>query len=116
MYDFTPILARIKIAKKSAGLTSDELSAKSGVPIGTLRKILAGATTEPKLPALMSIAQSLEVSVDWLIYGTCNNSNKLSLVEENLLAAYRAASPDDRAIIDNIVSRYTHAAEIEKHA
>lgn len=70
MYNFMPILARIKSAKKDAGLTSDELAAKSGVPIGTLRKILAGATTEPKLPALMAIASALDVSVDWLIYGT----------------------------------------------
>lgn len=70
MYDFTPILSRIKAAKKNAGLTNDELAAKSGVPIGTLRKLLAGATTEPKLPALMAIATALDVSVDWLIYGT----------------------------------------------
>lgn len=70
MYDFMPILSRIKAAKKDAGLTNDELAAKSGVPIGTLRKLLAGATTEPKLPALMAIATALDVSVDWLIYGT----------------------------------------------
>lgn len=70
MYDFMPILSRIKAAKKDAGLTNDELAAKSGVPIGTLRKLLSGATTEPKLPALMAIATALDVSVDWLIYGT----------------------------------------------
>ena len=70
MYDFTPILSRMKAAKKEAGLTSDELSARSGVPIGTLRKILAGATTEPKLPAMIAIATALGVSVDWLLYGT----------------------------------------------
>ena len=70
MYDFMPILSRIKAAKKDAGLTNEELAAKSGVPIGTLRKLLAGATTEPKLPALMAIATALDVSVDWLIYGT----------------------------------------------
>ena len=70
MYDFMPILSRIKAAKKDAGLTNDELAAKSGVPIGTLRKRRAGATTEPKLPALMAIATALDVSVDWLIYGT----------------------------------------------
>lgn len=73
MYDFMPILSRIKSAKKAAGLTSDELAAKSGVPIGTLRKILAGATTEPKLPALMAIASALGVSVDWLIYGSASD-------------------------------------------
>lgn len=33
-----------------------------------------------------------------------------------LISAYRAASPDDRAIIDNIVRRYTHAAEATRLA
>lgn len=70
MYDFTPILSRIKSVKKNAGLTNDELAAKSGVPIGTLRKLLSGATTEPKLPALMAIASALDISIDWLIYGS----------------------------------------------
>ena len=69
MYDFTPILARLKQAKAASGFTNSELSARSGVSLGTVNKILSGDTLEPKLPALMAIASALDVSVDWLIYG-----------------------------------------------
>lgn len=69
MYDFSPILSRIKSAKADAGFTNEELSVKSGIAIGTINKILSGDTKEPKLPALMAIASALGVSVDFLIYG-----------------------------------------------
>lgn len=69
MYDFMPILSRIKAAKADAGFTNGDLSVKSGVSIGTINKILSGDTKEPKLPALMAIASALGVSVDFLIYG-----------------------------------------------
>lgn len=69
MYDFAPILSRIKSAKADAGFTNEELSVKSGVAVGTINKILSGDTKEPKLPALMAIASALGVSVDFLIYG-----------------------------------------------
>lgn len=70
MYDFTPILARLKQAKAASRFTNSELSARSGVSLGTVNKILSGDTLEPKLPALMAIASALDVSVDWLIYGS----------------------------------------------
>ena len=52
-------LEKIAEYKKKMGLTTDELSQKSGVPIGTLNKILSGATKDPKLETLKSIAKFL---------------------------------------------------------
>lgn len=70
MYDFEPILKRIKETKAASGLTNEELSQKSGVPFSTLNKILCGGTKEPKLPAIIAIANALNVSADYLIYGS----------------------------------------------
>ena len=42
-------LERINEYKKKMGLTTEDLSRLSGVPIGTLNKILSGATKDPKL-------------------------------------------------------------------
>ena len=69
MYEFEPILRRLKDAKSASGLTNKELSEKSSVPLGTVNKILSGDTEEPKLPAIMALAEALDVSVDYLIYG-----------------------------------------------
>ena len=57
-------LQKISLYKKKIGLTTEELSEKSGVPIGTLNKILSGATKDPKLETLKSIAKVLGLSLN----------------------------------------------------
>ena len=57
-------LEKIAEYKKKLGLTTEELSEKSGVPLGTLTKILSGATKDPKLETLKSIAHVLGLSLD----------------------------------------------------
>ena len=57
-------LEKIAEYKKKLGLTTEELSEKSGVPLGTLNKILSGATKDPKLETLKSIAHVLGLSLD----------------------------------------------------
>ena len=57
-------LERINEYKKKMGLTTEDLSRLSGVPIGTLNKILSGATKDPKLETLKSIARVLNLSLN----------------------------------------------------
>ena len=57
-------LEKIAEYKKKLGLTTEELSEKSGVPLGTLNKILSGATKDPKLETLKYIAHVLGLSLD----------------------------------------------------
>ncbi|MDD3186577.1 MAG: helix-turn-helix transcriptional regulator [Anaerostipes sp.] len=57
-------LEKINEYKKKLGYTTDELSNKSGVPIGTLNKILSGATKDPKLETLKSISRVLGLTLD----------------------------------------------------
>ena len=98
MYDFAPILARLKSTKKAANITNEELSKASGVPIGTINKILAGDTKEPKLPALMAIASALGTSVDYLVYGIASEpTTDLNDDEIQLLKDYREASEEIRS-------------------
>ena len=56
-------LDKIVEYKKKLGLTTEELSARSGVPIGTLNKILSGATKDPKLETLKAIARVLGLTL-----------------------------------------------------
>ena len=50
--------------KKKLGLTTAELAERSGVPKGTLDKILSGVTKDPKLETLKAIARVLGLSLD----------------------------------------------------
>lgn len=54
----------INVIKKNKGLTSEELSKKSGVPLGTLNKILSGVTKDPKLETLRALAKTLDCNLD----------------------------------------------------
>lgn len=57
-------LDKIEEYKSKLGLTTAELAEKSGVPKGTLDKILSGVTKDPKLETLKAIARVLGLSLD----------------------------------------------------
>ncbi len=57
-------LEKISEYKKKLNLTTEELSFRSGVPVGTLNKILSGATKDPKLETLKAIARVLGLSLN----------------------------------------------------
>lgn len=49
----------ITLYRNQAGMTIDELVAKSGVPKGTLNKIISGDTKAPALDKMKAIAKAL---------------------------------------------------------
>ena len=51
----------ISVYRKQAGLTIDELAAKSGVPKGTINKIIGGITKAPTLDNIKAIARALNL-------------------------------------------------------
>ena len=53
----------IKKRKKELKMTTKELSERSVVPVGTLNKILAGQTADPKLTTLKAICGALDISL-----------------------------------------------------
>lgn len=124
--------ARIKGLRTLKEMTLEEVASKLQVSRSTILRYERGEFERIKLPVLLAIANALGVSPEYL----CNEADDcglsealkdfqtsqslaheqpptpkddvLSAPERALIAAYRAASPDDRAIIDNIVRRYTH--------
>jgi len=50
--------------KQEQGMKSEDLAIKSGVPIGTLNKILNGQTKNPSLDTVFALAHALGCSVD----------------------------------------------------
>ena len=55
---------RIRYLMKIQGISKEELVKKSGVPDGTLKKILYGETVDPGLKTVFSIAKALNCKVD----------------------------------------------------
>lgn len=118
MYDFSPILSRLKEAKKQSGLTNDELSLKSGVPIGTLRKIMSGGTQEPKLPAIIAISDALGVSADYIIYGRVPTPvpSCLSAAEAAVLDCFRQLNEEGQEKVKSYIDDLIRAGIYKKHS
>jgi transcriptional regulator with XRE-family HTH domain len=117
MYSFAPILERIKAVKKESGMTNEELSRASGIPRGTLNKILSGGTTEPKLPALMAIAAALDTSVDYLVYGRIPTiSAELSQAEYGVIKAYRELNEEGQELVFDYVDTLVQSGKYIKNS
>jgi len=57
---------RVKELARAKGMTSEELSMKSGVKISTVRNIWQGRVTDPSYSTLSAIARALDVSIEEL--------------------------------------------------
>jgi len=57
-------LEMIGVIRKRLNMSVEELSEKSGIPLGTLSKISAGITKDPKLDTVKAIARALGCSLD----------------------------------------------------
>lgn len=104
MYNLNDMILRIKALKKERKLSNDTLSTLSGVPKGTLAKILGSETKDPQISNIIKIAQALGVSADYIIFGTEDANAKtteefcLSLTESEIkvFALYKELSSHDQ--------------------
>ena len=85
-------IERIKQLKSEKKITNDQLADMTGIPLGTLSKILAGISDSPKLVNIVAIAQALGCSLDYLISGNPENTNNytLSSQEIRMVETFRA--------------------------
>ena len=82
---------RIKALKSQKKLTNELLSERSGIPLGTLSKLLAGMNESPKLSNIVAICNALECSVEYIVTGNPDNTNNYTLTsnEIELVESYR---------------------------
>lgn len=92
---------RIKQLKSTRNLTNEELSQKSGVPLGTLSKLLAGYSESVKLSNIVAICSALDCSIDYIVTGTPENTNNFTLdgSEIRLIEEYRRLDSHGRELL-----------------
>ncbi len=83
---------RIKKIKNERKITNDRLSELTGIPLGTLSKILAGISDSPKLVNIVAIADALGCTLDYIVSGVSENTNNYTLSHDEiaLIEKYRA--------------------------
>lgn len=100
-------LERIKTLKSQRKITNDKLSEMTGIPLGTLSKLLAGISDSPKLSNIVAISRALDCSLDWLITGVPENTHNYTLepAEMDLVETYRTLDGYGRELTMVVMSR-----------
>ena len=104
--------------RKDAGMTIDELSESSGVPKGTLNKIIAGTTKAPTLDTMKSIAKALGKRLADFDDGIqiVKTNNGLSAGAMNLAKDYETLDAHGkatvRAVMDEELNRMEELANL----
>ena len=98
-------IERINKLKKERKITNAELSARTEIPLGTLSKMLAGYSDSPKLSYIVAIATVFNVSIDYIISGTEENTNNYTLTEDEIkhVEKLRALPERSRALVEVIM-------------
>ncbi|MBQ8836667.1 MAG: helix-turn-helix domain-containing protein [Clostridia bacterium] len=106
---------RVKFVKKEKGITNDALSTASGIPLGTLGKLLSGFTEEPKLSTAIALADALGCSLEYLALGK-EDKVELNEVEESRLEKYRALDAHGARVCDFILDEeYLRCASLSRN-
>ncbi len=98
---------RIKQLKSEKKITNDQLSEMTGIPLGTLSKILAGISDSPKLSNIVAICAALECSVDYILTGIPENTNNYTLTdrEMTMIENYRKLDSHSRELVSMIIAK-----------
>ena len=89
---------RLEDAIKESGRSKREVSLKAGKGAGYVHSILSEGK-DPTIESLIAVAQVLNVSLTWIVYGfemSPATEQLLSLIEQN---------PDDRAAVLQILQK-----------
>ena len=103
---------RIKQLKSEKKITNDALSEMTGIPLGTLSKILAGISDSPKLSNIVAICAALECSVDYILTGIPENTNNYTLTdrEMTMIENYRKLDSHSRELVSMIIAKESERA------
>ena len=98
---------RIKQLKAERRITNDELAAMTGIPLGTLSKILAGFSDSPKLSNIVSICAALGCSLDYIVSGLPENHNNYTLEvgEIRLIENYRRLDDHGKELVTLVLDK-----------
>ncbi len=98
---------RIKALKSQKKFTNELLSERSGIPLGTLSKLLAGMNESPKLSNIVAICNALECSVEYIVTGNPDNTNNYTLNSDEIefIESYRRLDQWGQELVASVLEK-----------
>lgn len=104
------ISEKLLYVKQRSGWSAEELSRRSGVPLGTLNKLLTGQTRQPSAAALYRLCQVLDISMDYLLDDRVPvQAPKEALAEEG---GIRYLSQREAELLDGFAGLTEHSQQV----
>ena len=100
-------IERIKKVKSQKKITNEQLSSMTGIPLGTLSKIMAEISDSPKFSNVLAICNALGVSVNYAVTGEPDNENNclLDSGELNFIENYRKLDTHGRELVALVLNK-----------
>ena len=107
---------RIKLLKSQKKITNDKLSELTGIPLGTLSKIMAGVSDSPKLSNIIAICDALDCTLDYIVSGTPENHNNYTLTDDEIefIENYRALDAHGRELVEMVAEKESERVAAEE--
>ncbi|MBQ8004774.1 MAG: helix-turn-helix domain-containing protein [Clostridia bacterium] len=98
---------RIKKIKSKKKITNEQLSEMTGIPLGTLSKIMAEISDSPKFSNILAICDALGCSVNYVVTGEPDNDNnyKLEAGEIRFIENYRQLDNHGRELVALVLNK-----------
>lgn len=104
------ISERLKKARKSRGITQDELAKMIGSSRGVITNIELGKITKPQPLILNALCTALEINSDWLLHGTGDMDNIDSIKSAKILSEIysisKELSEDEQLYVLDLIKTY----------
>ncbi len=100
-------IERIKKVKSQKKITNEQLSSMTGIPLGTLSKIMAEISDSPKFSNVLAICNALGVSINYAVTGEPDNENNclLDSGELNFIENYRKLDTHGRELVALVLNK-----------
>ncbi len=82
------ISVKLKALKDKKKLTNQQLSDLSGVPLGTINRIMAGQTENPNFQTVCDLVRSMDGSLDELAGLTSPSQEESQIIGRDLIRVY----------------------------
>ncbi len=109
-------IERIKKIKNEKKITNDKLSELTGIPLSTLSKIMAGISDSPKLSNIVSIADALGCSLDYIVSGVPRNEHNYTLSpdEMDFIEVYRELDTHSKELVVMVAKKEAQRAKLQE--
>ena len=107
---------RIQELRKKAGLSQTELATKTGISYPQMSRYEIKGV-QPPADVLKRIADVLDTSVDYLIYGNAEEKANATLKDSKLLRLFKAVegmNDKDKNIITELISTFVFQRETKQ--